>query len=46
MACADEAVNSQETQYLKALAAAKCFELKDSTQEKDAKTQAQNFGHC
>lgn len=31
MACADEAVNSQETQYLKALAAAKRFELKDST---------------
>jgi heat shock protein HslJ len=31
MACADEAVNSQETQYLKALAAAKRFELQDST---------------
>jgi heat shock protein HslJ len=31
MACPDEAVNSQEMQYLKALAAAKRFELKDST---------------
>jgi heat shock protein HslJ len=31
MACADNAVSSQETEYLKALAAAKRFELKDYT---------------
>jgi heat shock protein HslJ len=31
MACADNAVSSQETEYLKALAAARRFELKDST---------------
>ncbi|HEY1471498.1 MAG TPA: META domain-containing protein [Candidatus Acidoferrum sp.] len=31
MACADSAVSSQETEYLKALGAAKRFELKDST---------------
>jgi len=31
MACADNAVRSQETEYLKALAAAKPFELTDST---------------
>jgi heat shock protein HslJ len=30
MACADNAVNSQEMEYLKVLAAAKRFELKDS----------------
>ena len=31
MACADNAVSSQETEYLKALAAAKRFGFKDST---------------
>jgi heat shock protein HslJ len=31
MACADNAASSQETEYLTALAAAKRFELKDST---------------
>jgi len=31
LACADNAVSSQETEYLKPLAAAKRFELKDST---------------
>jgi heat shock protein HslJ len=31
MACVDNAVSSQETEYLKALAAAKRFELKDLT---------------
>jgi heat shock protein HslJ len=31
MACADNPVSSQETEYLKALAAAKYFELRDST---------------
>jgi heat shock protein HslJ len=31
MACADNAASSQETEYLTVLAAAKRFELKDST---------------